>query len=391
MYEFADRVMALQPSVIREILKFSSVPGMIAFAAGNPAPEAFPCEQIAEISAKIYAERPIDALQYSVTEGYTPLREAIRQRYAELFSDEDEVVITAGAQQVMNLTTQSLCNEGDVIICESPSFIGSLNAFRSYNAKLVGVPMCSDGMDIEKLELALKNNKNTKFIYCIPNYQNPTGIVTSAEKRKAIYELACKYDVMILEDNPYGETRFDGDKIASIKSIDTEHRVIYAGTFSKVISPGLRVGYAIAPKPVIAKITVCKQVSDVHTSIYSQMIVNEFMTKYDYDAHVAGLKDIYRRKSSLMLDCFNKELAPEFTCIEPKGGLFLWVTLPERIGMMEFCKKAVERKVAVVPGNAFLIDESEPCSCVRLNYSTPTDEQIVDGMHILHKLVEEEY
>ncbi|MBE6753408.1 MAG: PLP-dependent aminotransferase family protein [Ruminococcaceae bacterium] len=388
-YNFADRVGTLQPSVIREILKFSSVPGMISFAAGNPAPEAFPTKAIKEITERIMSERPIEALQYSVTEGYVPLKEAIRARYGELFGENDQIIITTGAQQVMELTTKSLCNEGDTIICEAPTFIGSLNAFRSFNTHLVGVPMENDGMELNALEQALKDNKNTKFIYCIPNYQNPSGIVTSLEKRKAIYELAKKYGVMILEDNPYGETRFAGDAIPTIKSMDTDGIVAYAGTFSKVISPGLRVGYAIAPAPLISKMTVCKQISDVHTAIFSQLIVHEFMTKYDYDAHLAGLGEIYRKKSDLMTGLLDLELAPRVAYNRPSGGLFIWCTLPDQIDMLDFAKKAVERKVAVVPGNAFLVDESQPCSSIRLNYSTPTDEQIEKGMKILGELLSE--
>lgn len=388
-YSFANRVNSLQPSVIREILKYSSVPGMIAFSAGNPAPEAFPSDEIADISARIYAQRPIDALQYSVTEGYNPLREAIRARYPELFGENDNVIITTGAQQVMELTTKSLCNEGDVIICEAPSFIGSLNAFRSYNARLVGVPMESDGMDLNALEDALRNNENVRFIYCIPNFQNPSGIVTSMEKRAAIYALARKYNVMILEDNPYGETRYEGEEIPTIKSLDTDGRVVYAGTFSKVISPGMRVGYAIAPAPVLAKMTVCKQVSDVHTGIYNQMIVHEFMTGPNYDAHLAHIKNVYRKKSNLMTSLLDIELSPRVTYIRPTGGLFIWCDLPEQIDMMDFVKEALNRSVAVVPGNAFLVDESQPCSSIRLNFSTPTDEQIEQGMKILGELLSE--
>ncbi|MBQ4312744.1 MAG: PLP-dependent aminotransferase family protein [Clostridia bacterium] len=388
-YTFANRVNTLQPSVIREILKFSSMPGMISFAAGNPAPEAFPTAQVTEITQKIYAERPIDAMQYSVTEGYNPLRETIRARYSELFGENDNIIITAGAQQVMELSTKSLCNEGDVIICEAPTFIGSLNSFRSYNTKLVGIPMESDGMNLEKLEAALKENDNVRFIYCIPNFQNPSGIVTSEEKRRAIYDLAVRYGTMILEDNPYGETLFDGDPIPSIKSMDKEGIVIYAGSFSKVVSPGFRVGYAIAPAPVIAKMTVCKQVSDVHTNIYSQMVINELMTNYDYDAHLRTLPEIYGKKSALMCSLIDSELAPRVTYTRPRGGLFVWCDLPQEIDMLAFCKEAVARNVAVVPGNAFLVDESQPCSSIRLNYSTPTDEQIERGMKVLGELLSE--
>ncbi len=388
-YTFANRVNTLQPSVIREILKFTSVPGMISFAAGNPAPEAFPTAQVQKIAQRIMQERPIDALQYSVTEGYNPLKDAIKERYSYLFHEHDQIIITTGAQQVMELTTKSLCNEGDVIICEAPTFIGSLNAFRSYNTKLVGIPMENDGMDIDALEVALKENKNVKFIYCIPNFQNPSGIVTSLEKRRAIYDLAKKYGTMVLEDNPYGETRFEGEEIPSIKSMDTDGIVVYAGTFSKVISPGMRVGYAIAPAPVITKMTVCKQVSDVHTNIFAQLLVHEFMTTEDYDAHLKLISDVYRKKSGLMTSLIDSELAPRVQYVKPQGGLFIWCTLPDEVDMFGFASEAVKRNVAVVPGNAFLVNESDKCSCIRLNFSTPTDEQIEQGMKVLGKLLAE--
>ena len=387
-YSFADRVQALQPSVIREILKYASVPGMISLAAGNPAPEAFPVEEIREITADILSSRPIDALQYSVTEGYTPLREALRKRYSGFFhGDTDDIIITSGAQQVMELATKSLCNEGDVIICEAPSFIGSLNSFRSLNARLVGIPMEKDGMKLDELEKALKNNENVRFIYIIPNFQNPSGLVTSLEKKHKIYDLAKKYGVMILEDNPYGDTAFDGTQVPAFKSFDEDGIVIYAGTFSKVISPGLRVGYGIAPKPVLAKMTVCKQVSDVHTSIFSQQIVHKFMTEYDYEAHLKKIREIYRKKAGLMISLMDIELAPRVEYTAPKGGLFIWCDLPEDIDILEFCRKGVERNVAVVPGSAFMVDESQPCHSIRLNYSTPTDEQIEKGIRLLGELM----
>ena len=388
-YTFSKRVSSLQPSAIREILKFTSDPSVISFAAGSPAPEAFPVKEVAEISAKIFAERPIDALQYSITEGYTPLRdrmkEFMRDRYHS-FRNFDELIITSGAQQVMELATKSLCDEGDTIICEDPSFIGSLNAFRSFGVKLRGVPVESDGIDIAGLEEALKEEKKAKFIYVIPNFQNPSGVTMSLEKRKAVYDLAGKYGVLILEDNPYGELRVKGENIPTIKSLDTDGRVIYAGTFSKVLSPGIRVGYAVAPSPVIQKMVVCKQVTDVHTNIFGQMLADEFMANYDFDAHLEKIRGIYRKKMGLMLDLMKQHLPESFTWNEPEGGLFIWCTLPEGADMLGFCKEAVETyRVATVPGTAFLADESAPCSSFRLNFSTPTDQQLIEGMEKLGK------
>jgi 2-aminoadipate transaminase len=290
----------------------------------------------------------------------------------------------------MDLVTKVLCNEGDVILCEAPTFIGSLNTFRSYNAVLKGVPMDDDGINLELLEKAMQENPNAKLLYVIPNFQNPSGITMSLEKRKGVYALAKQYNVMILEDNPYGDLRVSGEFLPTIKSLDEDGIVIYAGTFSKVISPGLRVGYAIAPKPVMQKMIVGKQCSDVHTTILSQIICDEFIRQYDYDAHLARLREIYAKKSSLMLREIEKHLTPlGITHKKVEGGLFVWCTLPDSIDMMTFCSEGVKRKVCVVPGNAFLTDETAPCQSFRMNFSTPTDEAIVKGVEILGQLAKD--
>lgn len=388
-FKFSERVASLKPSAIREILKFSSLPGMIPFSAGNPSVETFPSKEVAEITARLLAEKPGDVLQYSVTEGYTPLRDALKKRMAEKynsFGEGDELIITSGAQQVMELTTKSLCNEGDTIICENPSFIGSLNAFRSYNVKLCGIDVEADGMNMDMLEEALKREKKAKFIYTIPNFQNPSGVTMSFAKRKRLYELACKYNVPILEDNPYGDLRFAGEDIPSVKSLDTEGIVIYAGTFSKVLSPGLRVGYAIAPKALMPKLIVCKQVSDVHTCLLSQMIAYEFMTGYDFDGHLEKNRGIYRKKAQLMMDNLDAKLLEHLSYNKIEGGLFIWCTLPEEIDMLALCKKGIDKGVAVVPGNAFAMDDNAVNHNIRLNFSTPSDEQIVRGVDILAEL-----
>ena len=389
-YVFSDRVLMLKPSAIREIFKFAADPEVISLSAGNPAPEAFPAREIAEISARVFAERPIDALQYSITEGYQPLRRRVTAYMKEhhgVGGPGDDILITSGAQQVMDLFTKSLCNEGDVILCEAPSFIGSLNTFRSYRARLRGIPMQSDGMDISLLEQALKEEPRAKFIYTIPNFQNPSGITMSLEKRRALYGLAKKYGVLILEDNPYGDLRFAGEEVPPVKSFDEDGIVLYAGTFSKVIAPGLRVGYAIGPKPILQKMIVCKQGEDVHTNIWSQIICDEYLEHYDFAAHLKDLRAVYRRKSGVLLEQLRRHLAPDVTWQPVEGGLFVWCTLPDSIPMPEFCRQAIERKVCVVPGNAFLVDETEPCQSFRINFSTPTDEQLVRAVEILGGLV----
>lgn len=388
-YTFSDRVQNLKPSAIREIFKYAADPSVISLSAGNPSPDAFPAKEIAEISEKLLSENPIAALQYSVTEGYAPLRSYMREYMKSrhnVGSDNDDILITSGAQQIMDLASKSILNEGDVVICENPSFIGSLNTFRSYNARLVGVPVESDGMNMEKLEEALKNEPKAKFIYTIPNFQNPSGVTMSLEKRKTLYELARKYEVLIIEDNPYGDLRFRGEDLPCIKSFDTEGIVIYSGSFSKVISPGMRVGYVIAPSPIIQKMVVCKQGQDVHTNIWSQIVCHEFVTKYDFDKHLQRLREIYRKKATFAMDLLDECLAPKITYNKIDGGLFIWCDLPKNVDMPKFCMDAIDNKVCVVPGTAFMAQETDETHSFRINFSTPTDEQLRKGIEILGEM-----
>lgn len=382
-YIFSDKISSLQPSAIREILKATADPAIIPLAAGNPAPDAFPVDEVREITADILATHPIDALQYGVSEGYQPLREKMAQWMKErenINASADEVLIVSGATQIMDLVTKVLCNEGDTVICEEPSFIGSLNCFRSYGCKLKGVPVEADGMNMEALEEALKTTPNAKFIYTIPNFQNPSGTTMSLEKRRKMYELAKKYGVIILEDNPYGELRVAGTAVPTLKSMDTDDIVVYAGSFSKILSPGLRVAYCIAPKPILAKMTVGKQASDVHTAMLNQLIVYEWLTKYDVAKHIEKIRNIYRKKLDLICNCIDKELGGFVEYVRPEGGLFVWCKLPDDVDMLDFCKRGVEKKVAVVPGNAFLTDDTVECHYIRLNFSTPSDEAIKEGL-----------
>ncbi len=391
-YKFAERISSLAPSAIREILKYSSEPGFISLAAGSPASDAFPIEDISAISAKILAERPMEALHYSVSEGYTPLRNHVRDYMRTtqgVGNDNDNILITSGAQQVMDLATKAICNEGDAIICESPSFVGSVNAFRSYGLNLVGVPMESDGMNMEILEQKLKSTPNVKLIYVIPNFQNPTGFCMSYEKRVRLYELAKQYSVMIIEDNPYGDIRFTGEPIPSIKSMDDEGLVIYAGSFSKVLAPAMRVGFCIAPAPVIQKMVVCKQVSDVHTQMWSQLVTYEFMTKCDYAAHLDKIRAIYREKAQKAQAFIAKYIGDTVKCNPIEGGLFLWLQLPDHIPSQQVCTAALKYKVAVVPGSAFSIEGDDNINCIRINYSAPSDENLEKGIQLLAKTLEE--
>ncbi len=391
-YLFSERVKSLKPSAIREILKNSSAPGVIPLSAGNPAPDAFPYGDIQELSQSLLTDTPVEALQYSVTEGYAPLRQHLKDYMAQKHqagTDNDQVLITSGAQQVMDLLTKTLLNEGDTVLCEAPSFIGSLNTFRSYRAKLCGIPMEPDGVRIEGLERALKTEKRIKYFYTIPNFQNPSGITMSLEKRRKVYELCRDHNVLILEDNPYGDLRFAGEDLPSIKSLDQEGVVMYAGSFSKVVSPGMRVGYALGPQEVIQKMVVCKQGEDVHSNIWAQIVCHRFMTERDYEAHLGRLRDIYRRKSTVLTQAMEEHFRPLIRWNPFEGGLFAWCTLPEPIHMLDYVKEAASRKVCVVPGTAFLTDESEACQSFRINFSTPTDEQLQEGVRLLGELARE--
>ncbi len=388
---FSKKVSSLQPSAIREILKFTSDPEVISFAAGNPAPEAFPVKEIARISADIFREEPVNALQYSVTEGYAPLRDWLKSYLGNkgLFKQNDNIAITSGAQQAIETTAKILCNEGDTIICENPAFIGSLNAFRSYGVKLAGVEMDMEGMIPDKLEEALKKNSSVKFIYTIPNFQNPMGVTTSLSRRKQILSLAEKYGVYILEDNPYGALRFHGEDVPCYKELDKNSHVIYCGTFSKTLAPGLRVGYLLGNSELVSKAVVGLQTSTVHTNIWAQMVTYRFVSSVDTGEHLERLRNIYRAKCSRMLSGLESELPKDITLTKPEGGLFIWATIPDKFDMNAFCTEAVKRKVAVVPGNAFLTDESGVSHSFRLNYSTPTDEQIDKGIKILGQTARE--
>ena len=385
-YKFSDNADVLKPSAIREILKLSSAPGIIPFSAGNPAPEAFPTDIIGGIAAELFKNDPIGMLQYSVTEGYTPLRNYIKDYMQQKYNtgnSDDEVLITCGAQQVMSLAALSFCQKGDAIICEKPSFVGSINALKLSGAELVGVELEDDGMNIAMLQKELSTRNNVKLIYIIPNFQNPAGVTMSLEKRKAVYELAKKYGVLILEDNPYGDLRVSGENVPAIKSLDEDGIVVYAGSFSKIVAPGIRVGYALAPKEIIAKLTVAKQTQDVHTPLISQLVVYKWLTEYDFESHINKIREIYRRKLNLLCDCVDKELSDFLTYHRPEGGLFVWAKLNDGIDMLDFCRKASAAGVSVVPGNAFMVDGDKECSYIRMNFSTPSDEAIVKGVKIL--------
>ena len=356
-YRISEKMRALKPSAIREIFKALVDPTIISLAAGNPSPESFPVADLARISAEIFEDSSTAALQYSTTEGYAPLREDVRTRLKTRFGigrDFDMTIITSGGQQGIELLCKTMCDEGDTVIAEEPSFIGALNAFRSCGAKLVGVKMQEDGIDLAKLEEAMDSNPRAKILYLIPTFQNPSGTCMSLEKRKKVLELAKKHNIIILEDNPYGELRFAGEEIPTIQSMDEDGFVVYSGSYSKVLSAGMRIGFVTGPEEIVQKMVVAKQVEDVHTNIFFQMLCHRYIAECDMDAHIADIKKLYKHKCELMLSELDKKMPNCVKYTRPEGGLFLWCTLPDGISQPDFVKKAMEKKVAVVPGQMLL-------------------------------------
>ena len=383
-YRFSNKIANLKPSAIREILKAPSDADTISFAAGNPSPEAFPVKELAELAQKIFEEEPVAALQYSVTDGYGPLRKAIADRQKKVFGigrDFDNTIVVSGGQQGIELLCKVMCNEGDAVAVENPSFVGALNAFRSCGARTIGVPLSEDdsGLDTDALEETLSSNADIRFLYVIPTFQNPAGTTTTLEKRKKIYEICLRHGVLILEDNPYGELRFDGEEVPTLKSMDEEGIVVYCSSFSKILSPGIRLGFVVAPDPIAQKMVVAKQSEDVHTNIFFQILCYRFLTEYDLDAHIRRLRALYGKKCRRMLDCLAKELPPSVKFTRPQGGLFVWCTLPEGTDAAGFIRACVDKNLRIVPGVTFNADTEAPSRCFRLNYSMPSEAQIEEG------------
>ena len=386
----SNRVADMKGSAIREIFKLLAQPGIISLAGGAPAPELFPAKELSEIAADILANQSRVALQYGITEGYEPLRNQIKERMraAGTLFEGNDLIVTSGGQQVIDLTVKSMVSDGDHVVVEIPSFIGGLNALRSYNAVLHGVSLEEDGLNLDELEELAKTTP-IRLIYCISTFQNPSGITMSLEKRKRLLSLAEQYDFYILEDNPYYELRFQGENIPSIKSMDTTGRVIYAGTYSKILSPGMRIGFAVAPTEILSKMIICKQVSDVHTTVLTQMIASEYMKRYDLEAHIQASCDLYRERCHAMLSALETYFPEGCTWTHPDGGIFLWVSLPEHIDTQELLARAVEKGVAFVPGNACAVDENAKSHELRLNYSTVSNEKITEGIRILADVIRE--
>ena len=380
--KFANRIDSLRASDIREILKITQRAEVISFAGGLPAPELFPVEEIKEISRLLMEESGRVALQYSTTEGYEPLRQKIAARIGRKFqtqSSAEEVMITSGSQQALDFTGKLFLDAGDVVLCESPTYLAAISAFRAYQPEFIAVPTDDDGMIIEELERILATTDNVKLVYVIPDFQNPTGRTWSRERRRRFIETVSRYGVAVLEDNPYGELRFEGEILPSIKSMDREGLVIGTGTFSKTFCPGMRIGWLVAAPPVIEKYVLIKQGADLCTSLRNQMEIDLFMELFDFEGNLVRLTELYRQRRNAMVAALEAMMPEGVSFTRPQGGLFLWVTLPERIKAIELLKRCLEQNVAFVPGDSFFPNGGVE-NTLRLNYSNMPEDRIREGV-----------
>ena len=380
--KFANRIDSLRASDIREILKITQRAEVISFAGGLPAPELFPVEEMKQISRLLMEESGRVALQYSTTEGYEPLRQKIAARIGRKFQTQasaEEVMITSGSQQALDFTGKLFLDAGDVVLCESPTYLAAISAFRAYQPEFIAVPTDDDGMIIEELERILATTDNVKLVYVIPDFQNPTGRTWSRERRRRFIETVSRYGVAVLEDNPYGELRFEGEILPSIKSMDREGLVIGTGTFSKTFCPGMRIGWLVAAPPVIEKYVLIKQGADLCTSLRNQMEIDLFMELFDFEGNLVRLTELYRQRRNAMVAALEAMMPEGVSFTRPQGGLFLWVTLPERIKAIELLKRCLEQNVAFVPGDSFFPNGGVE-NTLRLNYSNMPEDRIREGV-----------
>ncbi len=388
-YHFSKLIQGIRPSAADRMLEQMNDPNLLSLAGGNPSSETFPIDEIRRASNRLLETDPIRVLQYSVTEGYTPLRKAAWEYFVskgQHFQSDDELIITSGSQQVPDLAAKCFLEYGDVVIVEDPSYYLTLDTFRSHGIRLVGIRMEEDGMDIQELENAIQRYQ-PKMLYTIPNFHNPTGITTSVEKRQQIYDICTRNNVLILEDNPYGDIYFGNSPLPLIKSFDCNGIVILAQSLSKIIAPGLRVSTCIANKKIIQKFVLAKRCTDVHTPTWGQYICEQILINKDMDEHIKKICSYYKSKCNLMLDEIAQNFPDDIKLIRPQGGMFMWITLPERFSMPDIVEMALKQNVAVVPGNIFLVDQNASCQSIRMNYSTPSAEDIKNAISAIGKIL----
>lgn len=385
MVNFAKRTDELKPSPIRMLLALTTKPEVTSFAGGLPAPELFPVKEFKAACDKVMDEAGPTALQYGQTDGWKRLREQIAERMLaknNIHADPSEILLTAGSQQGLDFCGRIFVDEGDVIIMESPSYLGAINAFRPNQPNFIEIPTDDNGMIMEELEKVLATTKNVKLIYVIPDFQNPSGRTWPLERREKFMEIITKYEIPVIEDNPYGELRYKGDYLPALKSMDTKGLVMYLGTMSKILSPGVRIGWICACKEYIEKFNLLAQAAVLQTSTFAAMAVSAYIDMFDLDAHVEECRKTYKHRAALMVDSMKKYFPPEVKFTDPDGGLFTWAEMPDYINAEELFNDTIKQNVAFVPGDSFFPNGGNS-HCFRLNYSGASDEQIVNGIKII--------
>jgi|WetSurMetagenome_2_1015567.scaffolds.fasta_scaffold67883_2 2-aminoadipate transaminase len=401
IHRYAQRTQRMTSSAIRELLKLTEEPDIISFAGGLPGPELFPVEELREATETVLEQKGRKALQYSTTEGYRPLREMLVRHMARygIVVGVDNVLVTSGSQQALDLIGKVLINTGDKILTENPTYLGALQAFTMYGADYVTVPIDDGGMQVDLLEDALRSGP--KFMYVLPNFQNPTGVTLSLERRRKIIGLSDRYGIPIIEDDPYGQLRYEGEHIKPLvvldaEGLDCQHNgkysgnVIYLSTFSKTLAPGLRLGWIVAPTEVITRLVQAKQGTDLHTSSFDQMVAYEVGRGGFIDRHVLRIREVYGRRRTLMVQALERAI-PDAEALgvrwtRPEGGLFLWVEMPPSVDTVELLKEALKERVAFVPGRYFFANGGGG-NTIRLNFSNATEPQIEEGIARLGRAV----
>ncbi len=391
---YSDRAGKMRKSVIRELLKVTQDPEIISFAGGLPNPNSFPIEDLESVIESVMKNHGKTALQYGTTQGLNDLREGIAERSIKdgIDAEPDDIIITSGSQQALDTVGKMFLNPGDTAICGLPTYLGGINAFRSYESNLTGIPLDKDGMMVDVLEdtikTLLKDEILPKFIYVVPTFQNPAGVIMPESRRKKLIDIANDYDLIVVEDDPYGKLRYDVPHIKPIKAFDDEGRVIYISTFSKILSPGFRLAWSISSPELCRKMIICKQALDLCTNTFTQFIACEFMRLGSMDLHIMKICEMYKPKRDIMMKAMQKYFPEGYVCNKPKGGMFAWPTLPEGIDTELLFLDAIKQKVAYVHGKAFFVDGGG-ARCMRLNFSYSTDEQLEKGMQRLGNVIKE--
>lgn len=390
-FNYSKRVPADGTDAVGAILKAAADSKIISFAGGLPAPELFPVKEMQAAVDQVFTKEGQEAMQYGAAKGVTALRELILEHVKEkegVTGQLDNVMVTTGSEQVLDLVGKAFVDPGDTVLVEQPTYLCALDVFKSYGAKFVGVDMDEQGMKMDSLEEALQAHPETKLVYTVPNFQNPTGRTMAVERRQKLAELAEKYDVYVLEDNPYGEIRFAGQHVPAVKSFDKSGHVFYMSTFSKTLAPGFRLGWVVADQDVVNKLTVLKQSADLHTDNLAQYAVVEFLKHNDLDAHVKEISALYGKRKQLMADGIKQYFPAGVKYTDPEGGMFLWVEVPGVDDTVELFKECLNHNVAFVPGDPFFAGQPQP-GAFRLNYSNAQEDQIKVGMKQLGEALQE--